>query len=68
MSIAASDYCAENFIPEELSELADPQTAIPAIAKDARLIGMIWEAVKRLPTWHELWLGRRELTTRRRRR
>ncbi len=57
MSIAASDFCAEEFVPAELSALADPQTAIPAIAKDARLIGRIDEAVKRFPTRHDLHLG-----------
>ena len=57
MSIATSDFCAEQFVPGELSALADPQTAIPAIAKDARLIGLIDEAVKRFPTQHDLWLG-----------
>ena len=57
MSIAASDFCAEEFVPAELSALADPQTAIPAIAKDARLIGRIEEAVKRFPTRHDLHLG-----------
>jgi hypothetical protein len=41
MSIAAADFCAEQFVPEELSALADPQTAIPAIAKDVRLNGLI---------------------------
>ena len=57
MSIATSDFCLEQFVPEELSALPDPQTAIPAIAKDARLIGLIEEAVKRVPTGHELYLG-----------
>jgi hypothetical protein len=52
MSIATSDFCAEQFVPAELSALADPQTAIPTIAKDARLIGLIDEAVKRFPMWH----------------
>ena len=57
MSIATPDFCAEEFVPEELAALADPQTAIPAIAKDARLIGLIEEAVKRIPTHHDLCLG-----------
>ena len=57
MSIATSDFCAEQFVSNELSALADPQTAIPAIAKDARLIAMIEEAVKRVPTHHDLCLG-----------
>ena len=57
MSIATSEFCAEQFVPDELSALADPQTGIPAIAKDARLVGLIDEAVKRVPTGHELRLG-----------
>jgi len=57
MSIASPDFCAEDFVPDELAKLANVQTAIPAIAKDARLIGLIEEAVKRVPTCHDLWLG-----------
>jgi modification methylase len=57
MSIATPDFCAGEFVPAELAALADPQTAIPAIAKDARLIGLIDEAVKRFPTRHDLHLG-----------
>ena len=37
--------------------MADPQTAIPAIAKDARLIELIEDAIKRIPTCHDLHLG-----------
>lgn len=47
----------EEFVPSELLELDDPQTAIPAIAKDARLMGLIEEAVGRVPTSHQLYLG-----------
>jgi hypothetical protein len=47
MSIAAPQSCIDEFVPEELAGLADPQTAIPAIAKDARLVGAIEEAVRR---------------------
>ena len=41
MSIAAPHFCAEEFVPEELAALVDPQTSIPAIAKDARFVGLI---------------------------
>jgi hypothetical protein len=41
----------------ELLTLAGPQTAIPAIAKDARRIALIEEAIKRIPTCHDLHLG-----------
>jgi DNA modification methylase len=57
MSIAAPHFHAEEFVPDELASLKNVQTAIPAIAKDARLVGLIEEAVKRVPTCHELWLG-----------
>jgi modification methylase len=57
MSIATADFCADEFVPDELSSLADPQTAIPAIAKDARLIDLIEEAIKQIPTHHDLCLG-----------
>ena len=57
MSIATPHFCAEDFVPEELAALANPQTAIPAIAKDARLVALIEEAIKRIPTCHDLYLG-----------
>jgi modification methylase len=57
MSIATPDFCADQFVPAELSDLANPQTAIPAIAKDARLIELIEESIKSIPTHHDLCLG-----------
>jgi modification methylase len=57
MSIATPHSCIDDFVPEELAALADPQTAIPAIAKDARLIGLIEDAIKQIPTSHDLYLG-----------
>ena len=57
MSIATPHSPHEEFVPEELAALADPQTAIPAIAKDARLIALVEEAIKRIPTGHDLYLG-----------
>lgn len=47
----------DEFVPDELSDLANPQTAIPAIAKDARLVQLIEEAIGRVPTFHDLHLG-----------
>jgi modification methylase len=47
----------EDYLPEELLSLGDPQTALPAIAKDARLVGLIEEAVQRIPTVHRLVVG-----------
>ena len=35
MSIAAPHFHAEEFVPDDLAKLANVQTAIPTIAKDA---------------------------------
>jgi DNA modification methylase len=48
---------AAEFVPKELLPLANPQTDIPRIAKDERLVRLIEEAVQRVPTCHHLWLG-----------
>jgi DNA modification methylase len=45
-----------NWVPEELRSLPDPQTALPAIAKDARLMSLIDDAVRSIPTTHRLLL------------
>jgi hypothetical protein len=47
----------EAFLPPELARLEDPQTDIPRIAKDAKLLRAIDEAVQRIPSHHELKLG-----------
>jgi len=47
----------EDYVPDELRSLGDPQTAIPAMAKDRKLLGLIQEAVQQIPTKHELRLG-----------
>src|SRR6266851_5469743 len=44
-------------VPEELAKLDDPQTAIPRIAKDARLIHLIERAVHQVPTSHSIYRG-----------
>lgn len=46
----------DKFVPEELRSLGDPQTAIPAIARDPRRMGLIAEAVRTVPTAHQLLL------------
>ena len=46
-----------DLVPAELCELEDPQTAIPRIAKDERLVRLIQEAVQRVPTQHDVRLG-----------
>jgi modification methylase len=45
------------FLPEGIPPLDDPQTALPAIAKDSRLTAEIQCAVERIPTRHKLVLG-----------
>lgn len=48
---------AEDYLPEELRIIDDPQTALPAIAKNSRLISQIDEAVSQIPTRHDLYRG-----------
>jgi modification methylase len=56
MAIAANDVLdLRAFLPTELRSLADPQKSIPRIAKDKRLIGLIEQAVQRIPTRHRLF-------------
>ena len=45
-----------DWVPKELRSLENPQTAIPAIAKDARLTSLIDNAVRSIPTTHRLFL------------
>ncbi len=47
----------EEWVPEEILPLNNPQTDIPRIAKDERLTRLIDEAVQRIPTVHNLFLG-----------
>ena len=53
----AATFRAEDFVPPELRSLDNPQTAIPAIAKDRRLLSLIGEAVQQVPTRHHLQRG-----------
>jgi hypothetical protein len=39
MSIVTPYFRAEELVPEELAASESPQTAVPAIAKDGRLVG-----------------------------
>jgi DNA modification methylase len=45
------------FVPAEVYPLDNPQTDIPRIAKDQRLIELIEAAVRKVPTSHSLNLG-----------
>jgi DNA modification methylase len=44
------------WVPEQLRSLDDPQKAIPAIAKDPQLMSLIENAVRSIPTTHDLYL------------
>src|SRR5579859_7923998 len=45
------------FVPAEVYPLKNPQTDIPRIAKDRKLIQLIEDSVKKIPTRHSLNLG-----------
>ena len=45
------------YVPKEVSPLANPQTDIPRIAKDEGLTRLIDQAVQRIPTYHNILLG-----------
>ncbi len=47
----------EKYVPLELRNLNDPQTAIPAIAKDRKSLALVREAVGQIPTRHDVRLG-----------
>ncbi len=52
------------FVPAELQELDDPQTAIPRIARTPELTHQIEAAIQQVPTKHVLHLGdARSMTT-----
>ena len=44
-------------LPVELRDLPDPQTALPRIAKDPKLIAAIESALREVSTQHDLRLG-----------
>ena len=44
-------------LPKELRHIANPQTALPAIAKDNELTRKIEDAIRLVPTEHRLFLG-----------
>ncbi len=45
------------FVPKGLLDLGDPQTAIPRLAKDEQSVQAIEQAVKTIPTAHQLFAG-----------
>ncbi len=52
---AVADLTA--YLPEGLGDLTDTQKAIPRIAKDVRLTGLIEQVLSTIPTAHDLYLG-----------
>ena len=57
MATQLTEIHFEDFVPCELRDLEDPQTAIPAIAKDRKSVRLIQDAVQQVPTQHDLYLG-----------
>lgn len=47
----------EHYLPDELRQLENPQTAIPAIAKDQKRLSLIELAVQEVHTSHDIYLG-----------
>jgi DNA modification methylase len=45
------------FIPRELRDLGDIQTAIPRLARDEHSVALIEHAIQTIPTWHRLYVG-----------
>lgn len=45
------------YLPEELTQLDDPQTDIPRLARDERAVAVIEDIVRKVPTSHSLYLG-----------
>lgn len=45
------------FVPKELRNVGDPQTAIPRLAKDEQSVRIIEQAVQTIPTMHRLYMG-----------
>lgn len=44
------------YIPPDLQQVQDPDTAIPQLSKDPRAISAIEAAIRRIPTTHQLYL------------
>jgi hypothetical protein len=55
--LAPENADLSSYVPEELADLGDPQTAIPRIAKDPHSIRLIERAVHQVPTSHSLHCG-----------
>ncbi len=49
-------FTVDDYLPKELKTITNPQTALPAIAKDLVLMSLIEDAVSGVPTRHDLLL------------
>lgn len=47
----------EEYVPPELQKVVDPDTAIPELAKNARAMTALEEAIRRVPSTHDLYLS-----------
>lgn len=56
MASVVSPLDISNFVPAEVRKLADPQKALPRIAKDPVLIAAIEANLRAIPTHHKLFL------------
>lgn len=57
MPLLELSTAVEDILPQRLRSIENPQTALPAIAKDRELMAEIEEALGRLPTHHTLYAG-----------
>jgi hypothetical protein len=55
MTVGGDEHLIEDFVPLELRELDDPQTAIPAIARDPQKMALVRAALHEFPTQHEIF-------------
>ena len=55
--VVPPEVALEQFIPDELRVLADPQVDLPRIARDPRLMRAIEEQLRQVPTVHDLHIG-----------
>lgn len=59
---APTDGTLQVYLPAEIDIGEDPQTALPKIARDIKAVRLIEQAVKRIPTTHDLFcMDSREL-------
>lgn len=54
---ATTERCYDEYLPQDLRELDDLQTAIPALAKERSRVRAIEQAIQEIPTWHNLRLA-----------